>query len=185
MESKEQTVMEEMEAQDSKSNGEEILSQAMDEQKQQDFYRKLRSKMSSFIEKHPNSKYLNYVVAAPDFFYLLCKLTGDKRVPMKNKAVAAGAILYFISPIDIISDALPGIGIVDDVILAINVVNGIINSVGVEVVEELWPGEKNVMEQIKTLLDFADSVVGKGMISKIMNYGKKKNTPEKSDEKQD
>ena len=74
-------------------NDEEILKKASDEKKQQDFYRKLRVKVDEFIEKHPKSKYLQYVVAAPDFFYLFCRLMGDKRIPIKHKIFSYQRIL--------------------------------------------------------------------------------------------
>lgn len=147
-----------------------ILSSAMDEEKQNDFYKKLRSKIQGFIEKHPNSKYINYLVAAPDLFHLLCRLLADGRVPLKNKLYIAATILYFISPIDIIPDAIPGLGVVDDVIIAVNVINLLLKSVDKEVILEHWAGEADVFEQIQLLLDMADTVIGKKILSKIKKF---------------
>ena len=133
----------------------EFVATAMDEQKQKDFYEKMRSKLQKHIEKHPDSKYINYLVAAPDFFYLLCKLLADNRVPLKNKLYIAAAVLYFTSPLDLITDAFPGIGFADDVIIAVNVIN------------EHWVGEGDVISQLRQLLDLADSVIGQGWLKKI------------------
>ena len=145
----------------------EILSKAMDEKMQQDFYEKIRLKIKKYIEKHPNSKYINYLAAAPDFFHLMCKLLIDERVPLKNKLYIAAAILYFVSPLDILTDLIPGIGLADDVLIAINVINSLLHSVDEEVIKEHWVGEGNIIELLKQLLDMADSVVGKGIFDKI------------------
>lgn len=145
----------------------EFLSKAMDKKAQKDFYERLRSKVKKHIEEHPNSKYINYLVAAPDFFHLLCKLLGDSRVPIKNKLYIAGAILYFTSPVDIITDMIPGIGLADDVIIAVNVINSLLDSVDKEVINEHWVGEDDIFDQLKQLLDIADSVVGKNVFGKI------------------
>lgn len=145
----------------------EFVSKAMDEKTQKDFYEKLRSKVQKYIEEHPNSKYINYLVAAPDFFHLMCKLLADSRVPLKNKLYIAAAILYFTSPIDIITDFVPGLGLADDVIIAVTVIKSLLDSVDETVITEHWVGEGNVIDQLRQLLDLADSVVGKGIIGKI------------------
>ena len=155
---------------------EEKLEQAMDEKKQQDFYKKLRSKVDEFIKKHPKSKYLNYIVAAPDFFYLFCRLMGDRRITIKHKITVGTVILYFVSPIDLLPEAIaPMVGLADDVFLAVYTLNELVNSVDAEIVKELWPGDEDVINLIKQLLEGADSVFGKGMIGKIVNLFKKGN----------
>ena len=154
---------------------ETVSEDVIDEKTQRDFYIKLRRKVKSYVEKHPNSKYINYLVAAPDFFHLLCKLVIDPRVPIEKKGLVMGAIVYFVSPIDIISDLIPGVGIIDDVIIAVNVVNSLISSVGTEVIEEHWAGDENVWQLIRKLLAFADSVVGYRVIEKIKTWFDSKN----------
>ncbi len=46
---------------------------------------------------------------APDLLHLLCKLTIDEDVPVKERAKLAAAIAYFISPIDLVPEAIVGI----------------------------------------------------------------------------
>ena len=38
----------------------------------------------------------------------------DPKAPPHGKAVAIGALLYFITPLDMIPDVLPGLGMIDD-----------------------------------------------------------------------
>ena len=72
------------------------------DQKQKDFYNKLRDKVSKWVEKNldKKSEYTNYILLVPDFFYLLVKLTLDERVSAIDKAKFAGVIAYFFSLYD-------------------------------------------------------------------------------------
>ena len=144
-----------------------FVYEAMDQEKQADFYQKLRTKIQKYIERHPNSKYMNYLIAAPDFFHLMCKLLADSRVPIKNKLYIAGAILYFTSPIDLITDMIPGIGFTDDVTLAVVVIKSLLDSVDEEVIMEHWAGDGDVIEQLEKLLGMADHILQKGVFGKI------------------
>ena len=61
---------------------------------------------------------------APGYARLLWALATDPRVPPSRKALLAIAGLYIVSPIDLIPDAIPIIGALDDVaimVLAIDV----------------------------------------------------------------
>lgn len=152
---------------------EKLIEKASDEKKQKDFYEKLRKKVHDYVEEHPGSKYTEYLLLAPDFFHLLCKLLADSRVPFKNKIFIAAAITYFISPLDIITDMIAGIGIVDDIYLATYVLNSLLDSVGEEVLEELWVGDGDVLNLIKSVFEFADEYAGKGILKKVLNFIKK------------
>ncbi len=46
---------------------------------------------------------------------LLWKMVGDPTVPWQPKAIAIGALVYLVSPLDVVPDILPIIGLVDDV----------------------------------------------------------------------
>jgi uncharacterized membrane protein YkvA (DUF1232 family) len=50
-----------------------------------------------------------------DQFVLTWKLLRDPRVPMMVKAVPVLALLYIMSPLDVIPDFLPGLGQLDDI----------------------------------------------------------------------
>ena len=68
------------------------------------YYQELRNKFKSWIQtkEGKDHKWSEYLLAAPDLFHLLCKLSIDKDVPVKEKAKLAGVIAYFVSPIDLI-----------------------------------------------------------------------------------
>ena len=102
-----------------------------------DFYQKLRVRVKDWASREgKESAVFKYVLIAPDFFHLLCKLMFDSRVPGREKKKVAAAIAYFISPIDLIPEGLVGpAGYIDDVALAAYVLNSILNSVGPEVLK--------------------------------------------------
>ena len=136
-----------------------------------DFYQKLRSRVKEWaLREGKDSKALKYVLLAPDFFHLLCKLMFDPRVSGSEKAKVGGAIAYFVSPIDVVPEGLIGpIGYVDDVALAAYVLNSVLNSVGPEVLEEHWAGDGDVLKNIQEVLRVADEIIGSGMWKKVRN----------------
>jgi len=143
------------------------------DQKQKDFYIKLRDKVSKWFEKNADQKpeYANYILLVPDFFYLLVRLTLDDRIPAIDKAKFAGVIAYFFSPIDFLPEALLGpIGYLDDLVLACYVLNLYINQqdeTGKAVVKELWPGDHDVLTTIQSVMQKADEWIGSGLLKKI------------------
>ena len=143
------------------------------EQKQQDFYLKLRDKVINWFEKNADSKsaYANYILLVPDFFYLLVMLTLDERIPAIDKAKFAGVIAYFISPVDFLPEALLGpIGYIDDLMLACYAINLYLNQheeTGKEVVKEHWPGDQDILETIQSVLQKGDEWIGSGLWKRI------------------
>ena len=99
-----------------------------------------------------------------------CKLVLDKDVGTVDKAKLGAAIVYFISPIDIVSDFVPGIGYLDDLALAAYVLNAIINHTDPAVVEKHWAGEKNILDAIKQILALADEMIGAGLFKKVKKF---------------
>ncbi len=134
-----------------------------------DFYQNLREKFRKWIESDEakNNKYAEYLLFAPDLFHLMCKLTVDPDVSIHDKAKLAIAIAYFVSPIDLIPEAIVGpIGYVDDIALAAFVLNSIIKN-NPEIVQKHWAGDDNVLEVIKKILVAANEMVGSGLWRKL------------------
>ena len=137
--------------------------------KRDDFYQKLRVRVKDWASREgKNSRVFKYVLIAPDFFHLLCKLMFDPRVPGREKKKVAAAIAYFISPVDLIPEGLVGpAGYIDDVALAAYVLNSILKSVGPEVLEDHWAGDSDVLSSIHEVVSMADRLVGSGMWKRI------------------
>lgn len=136
------------------------------------YYQELRNKFKSWIQtdEGKDHKWSEYLLAAPDLFHLLCKLSVDKDVPVTDKAKLAGVIAYFVSPIDLVPEALVGpIGYIDDISLAAYVLNQIVNNTDPEVIKRHWAGEGDVLELIQSILGRADEMIGSGLWAKLKN----------------
>ncbi|MBW3583700.1 MAG: DUF1232 domain-containing protein [Euryarchaeota archaeon] len=135
-----------------------------------DFYQRLRKKVIKWARSKEGreSRWSDYVLVAPDLFHLLCRLALDRDVPMREKAKLAGAIAYFISPIDILPEALVGpIGLLDDIALAAYVLNSIITATDPKTVQRHWAGDQDILVLVKGILDRADEMIGRGVIDKL------------------
>lgn len=145
----------------------------INDEKKEDFYRNLRTKINKYVDTHPNSKYLQYLVLVPDVFHLLCKLLADKDVSAKDKTVLGLAIAYFVSPVDLIPDALIGLGQMDDLAIAAFALNGMLNNTDREVIMRHWAGDGDVFEQLSAVLDFVSKILGKKGFGKIKDIFQK------------
>ena len=140
------------------------------ESKNKDYYQKLREKFRLWMqsEEGKNNKWSELLMAAPDLFHLLCKLSLDKDVPARERVKIAGAITYFMTPLDIVPEIILGpIGYVDDIAIAAYVINHLVNNTNPEIVRKHWAGDGDILELIKKILNVADKMVGSGMWSKI------------------
>lgn len=138
--------------------------------KHEDYYKRLRRQISEWLDSEDGKthQWSEYLLAAPDLFHLLWKLSTDPEVPASDKAKLAGALAYFISPIDLVPEAFFGpIGFVDDIALAAYVLNGIVNHTDPEVVRRHWAGERDILELIKQILATADQMLGSGAWKKL------------------
>lgn len=135
-----------------------------------DFYQRLRTGIRDWLatEEGSANRWAEYLLLAPDLFHLLCKLSIDGDVPIKEKAKLAASIAYFVSPIDLLPEAILGpVGFLDDVALAAYVLNSIMTNTSPEVVTRHWAGEGDVLERVREILKFADEMIGGGLWQKI------------------
>jgi len=135
-----------------------------------DFYQKLRVKFKDWLstEEGQTSTWAEYLMFAPDLFHLLCKLVIDPDVSNQDKAKLAGAIVYFISPVDLLPEALLGpLGFADDIAVAAWVLNSMVNHINQDIVRNHWAGEEDVLQVIQKIIGEADQMIGSGLWDKI------------------
>lgn len=85
----------------------------------------------------------------PRFVILLKRLMMDDRVPRRSKLVMGGTLLYLVSPLDVIPDFVPGLGQLDDVVVAILALHSLLNRVDEEVIIEHWQGDADVIRMVR------------------------------------
>ncbi len=139
-------------------------------ERQSDFYQKIRKDVKRWVNDNldKENKWVDYILAAPDLFHLLCKLTTDSEIPSNKKLKLVAGIAYFISPIDLLPEMFLGpVGYLDDIAVAAFILNDLINEVDPQIVRKHWAGEKDVLVLIKTILANADDMIGSKMWQRI------------------
>ncbi|MCF7801191.1 MAG: DUF1232 domain-containing protein [Candidatus Marinimicrobia bacterium] len=147
-------------------------------EKELDYYQKLRRRMQRWLSdpEHKQNRYAEYIMAAPDIFHLLVKLTLDPNVPITSKYKLGLAIAYFMSPIDIIPEIILGpVGFVDDIAVAAYVLNAVMKEVNPAIIEKHWAGDHEILPLITQIIEKADSMLGGGAWKRLQNFLKRKN----------
>jgi uncharacterized membrane protein YkvA (DUF1232 family) len=161
------------ETQSSYNDGELIVL----ENEHKRYYDRLRSRIEKYMkEKIGDSrteKLVPYLLLAPDLFVLLARLAKDSRVPLRSKSIALAAVIYFMSPLDIVPDFIAGPGgFIDDIIFAVMALNKMLVDVDEKIINEHWTGDRNIMAVIRDVLAKADSLVGTSRLQMIKNVFK-------------
>jgi uncharacterized membrane protein YkvA (DUF1232 family) len=87
----------------------------------------------------------------PNLIRMCRTLLHDPRVPRGSKVLVGVAVVWFISPIDVVPEFIPVLGPLDDAILAALVLRHLVRRAGPEVVAEAWPGEPATLERMLRL----------------------------------
>ena len=119
--------------------------------------RKLKKREKSELK----GRMSNFMMFLPNMIRLLGRLLKDTRVPTAEKALFLGAIVYFISPIDLIPDVFPFIGQVDDVYLIALTLLRLINRTNENVVRENWSGGGDIVGLANSIAGLAPMLLPK------------------------
>jgi uncharacterized membrane protein YkvA (DUF1232 family) len=79
----------------------------------------------------------------PDVLRLLRALVTDREVPLDARLVLVGLIAWIVSPIDLIPEFIPGLGPLDDVIVAIVAMRYIRRRIGIDGIRARWSGSED------------------------------------------
>jgi uncharacterized membrane protein YkvA (DUF1232 family) len=91
------------------------------------------------------SRMKNLLLFLPNMVILCAKLMVDSRVPRTERALFAGALIYFIIPFDFIPDMIPFVGQIDDLFLISLTVLRLIDRTDDMVVREHWRGGGDIV----------------------------------------
>ena len=101
------------------------------------------------------------IMLIPNFLKLLGRLFRDPRVPTTEKALLVGAIIYVISPIDLIPDFIPFIGEIDDLYLVALVLLRLMARTDDDVLRQHWDGRGDLASIVDKILRAAQYVLPK------------------------
>jgi len=102
---------------------------------------------------------LETALLVPNIVKLLARITRDPRVSVKRKTFAAAAMVYVISPIDLIPDFIAGVGQLDDLIVVAIALNHLIDGAGREIVEEHWDGSEDSLDLVLAATEWGAEIV--------------------------
>lgn len=104
----------------------------------------------------------------PNFLKLLYRLVADKRVMASEKAILLGTVMYMISPLDFLPDAIPFLGQIDDILLVALVLKRFLNSVDRYVILSHWDGPTDLLLAIDRILEFTRYILPDGVYNKVV-----------------
>lgn len=109
----------------------------------------------------------NFLMFLPNMVLLMGRLLRDVRVPTAEKALFAAAIVYVISPIDLIPDMFPFIGQVDDLYVVALVILRLVNRTDESVVRQHWSGGGDIVSLAESIANIAPKFLPK-RISRVL-----------------
>jgi uncharacterized membrane protein YkvA (DUF1232 family) len=108
-----------------------------------------------------------YLLLLPRLVKLIWRLARDPRVPARSKAMLMMLGGYVLSPIDLIPDFIPGLGQLDDVVIAAFALDQILNRVPEHIVREHWEGDEDVLQLVREILDISTAFMPNWLKSRL------------------
>jgi uncharacterized membrane protein YkvA (DUF1232 family) len=123
-----------------------------------------RQKLTRKEKGQMKDRMKNMLMFLPNMVKLLGKLLTDSRVPVGDKALFAGAVLYVIMPLDFIPDFLPFIGQVDDAYLVALTLLRLINRADEKIIREHWQGGGDIVSLADSIAKIAPMLLPKSVL---------------------
>jgi uncharacterized membrane protein YkvA (DUF1232 family) len=115
----------------------------------------------------PQTELKEYLLLLPRLAKLIWRLARDPRVPPRSKATLMLLGAYVVSPVDLIPDFIPGLGQLDDIVIAAFALDQIINRIPEHIVREHWDGDEDVLQVVREILDISTSFMPKWLKSRL------------------
>jgi uncharacterized membrane protein YkvA (DUF1232 family) len=125
--------------------------------------RKLQRREKSELK----SRLKSFLMFLPNMVVLMGRLVKDRRVPTAEKALLVAAIIYVISPLDLIPDVFPFIGQIDDLYVVALVLLRLVNRTDEAVVRQHWPGGGDIVALADSIANLAPKFLPK-RISRVI-----------------
>ena len=87
----------------------------------------------------------------PNLLVLFKGLLTDDRVPTGSKVLLGFAVVWLVSPIDLVPEFIPVLGPLDDAVVAALVLRHLVRVAGDDAVRDHWRGEPSTLETILRL----------------------------------
>ncbi|MEQ1644422.1 MAG: YkvA family protein [Pyrinomonadaceae bacterium] len=128
---------------------------------------KQNTKMKRGEKSELKGRMRSFLMFLPNMVMLLGRLLKDSRVPTAEKALFLGAIVYVISPLDLIPDILPFIGQVDDLYVVALTLLRLVNRTDESVVRQHWSGGGDIIALTDSIANIAPKLLPK-RVSRVL-----------------
>lgn len=138
------------------------------------FYDRLRGRVGEAIAARGGRlgpRVAEALLLVPDVFVLLARLSLDRDVPKKTRALLASAVAYFVLPADFLPElALGPAGYVDDLVLALAVVAHGFGRDVEPLAARHWSGSQELRQVVGDVLRSARALVGTSVYRRLVAY---------------
>jgi uncharacterized membrane protein YkvA (DUF1232 family) len=120
----------------------------------------------------------SFLMFLPNLVAMLARMIKDTRVPTAEKALFIGAIVYVISPLDLIPDVLPFIGQVDDIYVVALTMLRLIHKTDPSIVRQHWHGGGDIVTLADSIANIAPKLLPK-RVTRVLTSRLELNEPQK------
>lgn len=118
---------------------------------------------------------VNGLLLVPDFLILLTRLSRDGRLPRRHRLMAASALLYIASPVDVVPGWLFGpAGFVDDITVAVFVIRSLVDGLPLSILHEHWSGDPRFLPILQGMVKATDGWLRLGLRHKLYAFARGK-----------
>ncbi len=139
-------------------------------------YQELRSQVNHLEVEYEN-RFLEALLILPDLFVYLCRLLASKEVDERFKIKLVLAIIYIVSPIDVVPEAIMhAFGLFDDIIVAISTISEGFSTdvISRDSMRVLWPGNPDDIDNLNDYYAAAKEMLGEELDNIIRHVMRKR-----------
>jgi len=110
---------------------------------------------SGTIPTSDSAQLRNLALFIPRMLQLIGRLVTDPEVPLLDKVILAAAAAYVVSPLDILPDAVPLLGQLDDIYLIAICLLRLMHRSGEAKLRQHWDGPEDIVQILHNVTDIA------------------------------
>jgi uncharacterized membrane protein YkvA (DUF1232 family) len=141
-------------------------------------YRDFRERVLKAQKEHGDDQSFHLVLFVPDLFVYLCRIMADQEVDQKAKLELGIALVYMVSPIDLIPELVVPLpwGLFDDMGIVLYFLQRALHGgyIDREKMEELWPGDPEFIDNIAHYWDQMKEILGDNWEDILRKFNKNK-----------
>ncbi len=135
------------------------------------FYDRLRRRVGEALEGRAGRLgrlTADTLLLVPDVLILLARLSLDRNVPPKSRRLILGALAYFVVPVDLLPEAVVGVGgFVDDLVLACAVLAHTLGGELEPYAERYWSGPQKLRTVLRDLSAAGHQLLGERLYERL------------------